>query len=141
MRNHFKATMRVTTTRCAPVWIGFAGSSDNSLVAGCHVHPVQTGCRSATKDNHHHQGTDRGVTIYIIPVSVYSSRKGIWLFLLFLDTDLGKVPAVVRRTLEENKFPFLHLLLLRKHLMKQACQGLCIKLFWSGSSRGDPTLG
>ena len=50
-----ETTTRVTTTMCSPIWIGFAGSADNSLVAGCHVHPVQTVCRAATGDNHHHQ--------------------------------------------------------------------------------------
>ena len=38
-----------------PVWVGFAGSPNDSLVAGRHVHPVQV-CLGAARDNHHRQG-------------------------------------------------------------------------------------
>ena len=34
------------------------------------------------------------------------------------DDDATKVPAVIRRTLQENKFPLLHLLLLWKNLQQ-----------------------
>ena len=40
----------------APVWVGFAGSANDSLVAGCRIHPVQVW--GSNKDNGHLQEQD-----------------------------------------------------------------------------------
>ena len=91
-----------------PVWICFAGSSNHPLVTRGHVHPEQVWGAGQDVDDHqgqdddYHQGQDdddhQGQD------DDYHDDD---------DDDVGaKLPAVVGRTLEENKFPFLHLLLL-----------------------------
>ena len=77
------------TNRKAPVGVSFAGPPNHPFVSSCHVHP----------DYHKSEDYDE--------VGESLMWNGIF------------VPAIVRRALEENKFSFLHLLLMWPgHLMQ-----------------------